>query len=224
MPDLHSMHPVYPAALFLILTVDRLFNSFEKAVIHSNAFDSGIFLAIGSLFYLNLIFFFPVLWFAFIIIRQKVNWREYVLSTIGFLLPWLAALTYFLIAGKEDELIYSLQMNFTSHQIFVRENLPTQIFGGYLILLTLLGSFFLLLQYDDKRISSRRFFKVFFWIFLVSIVLIAANPAVSQEIIVITAIPLTYLISNYFIFMKRQIWGEILLYLLSAAVIYFQFV
>lgn len=224
MPDLHAMHPVYPATLFLVLAIDRIFNSFDKEIIHSNAFDAGIFLAIGSLFYLNLVFFFPLLWFGFIIIKPKVNWREYILTTIGFVLPWLGALIYYLIAGRQDELWNTLQMNFTSPQIFLRENLPIQIYVGYLVLLTLLGSIFLLSQYDDRRISSRKFFKVFFWIFLISIVLIAANPAVSQEIIIILAFPLTFLISNFFIFMKRQVWGEIFLYLLTAGVIYLQFV
>lgn len=224
MPDLHAMHPVYPATLFLVLAIDRIFNSFDKEIIHSNAFDAGIFLAIGSLFYLHLVFFFPLLWFGFIIIKPKVNWREYILTTIGFVLPWLGALIYYLIAGRQDELWTTLQMNFTSPQIFLRENLPIQIYVGYLVLLTLLGSIFLLSQYDDRRISSRKFFKVFFWIFLISIVLIAANPAVSQEIIIILAFPLTFLISNFFIFMKRQVWGEVFLYLLTAGVIYLQFV
>ena len=223
-PDLHAMHPVYLATLFLVLSIDRIFNSYDKEIIHSNAFDAGIFLAIGSLFYLNLIFFFPLLWFGFIILKQKVNWREYILTTIGFVLPWLAALTYYLIVDRQDELWYILQMNLTSHQIFLRENLPIQIFIGFLVLLTLMGSLFFLSQYDGKRISSRKFFKVFFWIFLISIILIAANPAVSQEIIIILALPLTYLISNYFILMKRQFWGEVFLYILVAGVLYLQFV
>jgi hypothetical protein len=224
MPDLHAMHPVYLATLFLVLTIDRIFNSYDKEVIHSNAFDAGIFLAIGSLFYLNLVFFFPLLWFGFIILKPKVNWREFVLTTIGFALPWLVALTFYMATGKQDELWQTLQMNFTSHNSFLKNNLPLQIYIGYLVLLTLLGSIFLLSQYADKRISSRKFFKVFFWIFLISVILIVANPSVSQEIMIILTLPLTYLISNYFIFMKRQLWGEVFMYLLAAAIIYLQFV
>lgn len=224
MPELHAMHPVYPATLFLVLAIDRIFDSFEKEVIHSNAFDAGIFLAIGSLFYLNLVCFFPILWFGFIIIKPKVNWREFVLSTIGFALPLLAGFAYYMVADKQDELMHTLQSNFTSPQLFLRGNLPLQIYMGYLLLLTLLGSFFLLSQYDDKRISSRKFFKVFFWVFLISVVLIAIHHAVSEEIVILMALPLTYLISNYFIFMKRQVWGEVFIYLLAAAVIYLQFV
>jgi hypothetical protein len=224
MHELHAMHPVYPAALFLILAIDRIFNAYDKEQIHSNAFDSGIFLAIGSLFYLNLIFFFPILWIGFVILKPKVNWREYVLTTIGFILPWLAALAFYLATGRRDELVQTLESNITFHQIFIRNNLPIQVFGCFLSLLTLLGSFSLLQQFDGKKISSRRFFKTFFWIFLIPVILIIANPAVSQEIIILMAIPLTYLISNYLIFMKRQVWGEVFLYVLAAGVIYLQFI
>ena len=224
MPELHAMHPVYPATLFLLLAIDRIFDAYDKEKIHSNAFDAGIFLAIGSLFYLNLVFFFPLLWFGFIILKPKVNWREYVLTTIGFVLPLLAGFSYYLITGQQDELMHTLQVNFSSHQLFLMEDFPVQIYLGYLFLLTLLGSYFILSQYDDKRISSRKFFKIFFWVFLISILLIAANRAISEEIILLLALPLTYLISNFFIFMKRQFWGEVLMYLLAGMVIYLQFV
>lgn len=223
-PEMHAMHPIYPATLFLIITVDRIFDSYEKEKIHSNAFDAGIFLAIGSLFYLNLIFFFPLLWLGFIVLKQKVNWREYVLTTMGFVLPWVVALIYYLSTGRTDELLQTLEANLISRQIFLREGLSVQIYFGFLFFLTILGSFFLLAQYDEKKISSRRYFKVFFWIFFISVVLILASPAVSQEIIILLAIPLTYLISNYLLFLKRQFWGEVFLYILTGGVIYLQFV
>ena len=222
--ELHAMHPIYPAVLFLILTVDRIFNAYDKEVIHSNAFEAGIFLAIGSLFYLNLVFFFPFLWIGFLIIKPKVNWREYILSTLGFILPWLAALAFYAATGQSEELIGVLKENVSPHQSFLTGNLPIQIYFGFLGFLTLLASFLILSQYDGKKISSRKYFKAFFWIFLMSCILIIANPAVSQDIIFLLAIPLTYLISNYLVYMKRPIWGEIYLTILIAGVIYLQFI
>ena len=149
--ELHAMHPVYPAALFLILTVDRIFNAYDKEVIHSNAFEAGIFLAIGSLFYLNLVFFFPFLWIGFIILKPKVNWREYVLSTLGFVFPWLVALVYYGATGQTDELMVTLKANISLQTSFLRGNLPVQIYMGFLIFLTLLASVLLLSQYDGKK-------------------------------------------------------------------------
>ncbi len=222
--ELHAMHPVYFAALFLILAIDRIFASYEKDIIHSNAFESGIFLAIGSLFYLNLVFFFPILWIGFIIIKPKVNWREFILSLLGFVLPWAAAFMFYAATGQIDALFRILTANITYHQVFLKGNLPIQIYIGYLLFVTFLASIFIVGQYDEKKISSRKYFKTFFWIFLIAAILVFANPAVSQEIILLMAIPLTYLISNYLIFMKRQIWGEVFLYMLVAGVVYLQFV
>ena len=222
--ELHAMHPVYPAALFLILTVDRIFNAYDKEVIHSNAFEAGIFLAIGSLFYLNLVFFFPFLWIGFIIIKPKVNWREFVLTTLGFIFPWLVALAYYAASNQTDELMITLKANISLHQSFLKGNLPIQIYLGFLGFLTMLASFLILSQYDGKKISSRKYFKAFFWIFLISVILIVANPAASQDIVILLGIPLTYLISNYLIYMKRPVWGEIYLYILVAGVIYLQFI
>ena len=222
-PDMRDMHPVYLAALFLILAFDRIFSTYDKESIHSNSFDSGVLLALGSLFYFNLVFFFPVLWFGLIIVRPNVNWREYILTTLGFILPWGAATAYYMVSGSTDELVQTVKSNFVSHQFFLKDNLPMQIYSGFIGLITLLGSFFLLTQYDGKKISSRRYFKTFFWIFLVSVILVIASPAVSEEIIIIMAIPLTYLISNYLIFMKRQTLGEVFLYVLTAGVIALQF-
>jgi len=224
MHELHAMHPIYPAALFLILATDRIFASYDKEIIHSNAFDSGIYLALGSLFCFNLAFIFPFLWIGFIVLKPKVNWREYVLTTLGFILPWIGAFAYFLASNGVDEFYQTIQANIGFRQVFLRGNLPMQIYIGYLVVLILVSSFFLLGQYDGKKISSRKYFKAFFWIFFFAVVLLFAVPAVSQEIIIIQAIPLTYLISNYLIFMRRQVWGEIFLYILLAGVIYLQFI
>lgn len=222
--ELHSMHPVYPAALFLILTIDRIFNSYDKEVIHSNAFDAGILLAVGSLFYFNLVFFFPFLWIGFIILKPQVNWREYILSTLGFVLPWLAALAYYGATGQSDELMAILKSNISLHGSLLKGNLAVQIYLGFLALMILLSSISLLSQYDFKKISARKYFKAFFWVFLISCILLVANPGVSQDIIILLAIPVSYLVSNYLIHMKRPIWGEIFLYILLAGVIYLQFV
>ena len=221
---LHTMHPIYPATLFLILTIDRIFDSYDKEVVHSNAFEAGLFLAVGSLFYFNLVFFFPLLWLGFIILKPKVNWREYILTTMGFIFPWIAALAYYLGTGSNDEFVQLITSNFAMHQPFLVGNLPIQIYIGFLILFTFLSSIFLLTQYDEKKISSRKYFKTFFWIFLITLILTLANRAVSQEVVLIFAIPLTYLISNYLVFMRRPVWGEVFLYLFVAGVICLQFV
>ena len=81
----------------------------------------------------------------------------------------------------------------------------------------------LLKQYDSKKVSSRKYFSIFFTIFVLGMLSFAFIPVTSQEMLVIIAIPVTYLISNLFVFMKSRFWSEVLFILLLGIVIFMQF-
>ncbi len=221
--SLHTLHPVYFGLLFLLFAIRRIFQSYDKHVAHSNAFDAGFLIGIGSLFYLNLVFYFPMVWFGFMIIRKRNEWRNFVLPIFGFILPWVFAFSYYFLFDEIDLFKQSVEQNFLSQNNLLQSNISLLIYLGFLIVLTLLSSFFLARQYDEKKISTRKFFQIFLITFIISIIVLIAVPSVSQEILVIMALPLSCLISNYLIFMKRQFWANVLLYIFIALVIYLQF-
>lgn len=97
------------------------------------------------------------------------------------------------------------------------------IYLGVLLLYTLMGTVDILKQYDKKKISSRKYFTAFFWIFLFAMIGYIFVPAASQEMLVIIAIPVTFLIGNLFVFMKKRFWGELLFAVLLVIVIFMQF-
>ncbi|WP_163715811.1 DUF6427 family protein [Mangrovibacterium lignilyticum] len=221
---MHSLHPVYFGALFLLLAINRIFGAYENKKANSNAFDSGFFIGLGSLFYFHLIFFFPIVWIGFILIRKNPEWRNFVLPLIGICIPWLYGFSYYFMTDTLPELGHTIQQNFLTSNQFLQGNINFQVYLGLLVFLTLLGSFFLLAQIDEKKVSSRKYFQIFFLIFLFAGIILLLVPAVSQEILVIMAIPLTFLFSNYLIFMRMQFWGNLFVYILIAMVIYMQFV
>jgi hypothetical protein len=223
MLSLHTFHPVYFGLLFLMLSVERIFISYDIEKFHGGAFESGFFIGVGSLFYLNLIFFFPIIWIGLLLIRKRPEWRNYVLPVLGVFVPWLFAWSYYFLDGQQEAFIEIISVNFVTENNLLRENIPLQVYLGFLTALTLLGSIFLLGQYDEKKISTRKYFQVFFLIFAIAFVLLIVVPAVSQEILVLMALPLTFLISNFLIYMKRQFWSNLIMYLFIAMVIYLQF-
>ena len=220
---MHAFHPVYFALLFLMLSVDRIFQSYELQKFHESAFEAGLFIGIGSLFYMSLIFYFPIIWIGFSLIKKRPEWRNFVLPVLGLLVPWLFAWSYYFLTNQIPVFLQTISINISFDNHFLRGNIPLQIYLGFLTLITLLGSVFLLNQYDEKKISTRKYFQIFFLIFLISFALLFAVPAVSQEILILMSLPLTYLISNYLIFLKRQFWSNLLMYLFIALVIYLQF-
>ncbi len=221
---LHTLHPVYFALLFLLLCVDRIFQSYEMEKFHASAFEAGFFIGLGSLFYLNLIFFFPITWIGFLLINKRTQWRNFVLPVLGFMVPWLFTWSYYFLSDQITVFVDTIIMNFDTDNQFFSGNRALQIYLAYLMFISLLGSLFLLNQYDEKKISTRKNFQVFFLIFFTAFILLLFVPAVSQEIVIIMSLPLTYLISNYLIFMKRKVWGNLFIYLFIALIIYMQFV
>ncbi|MCY1721817.1 DUF6427 family protein [Prolixibacteraceae bacterium Z1-6] len=221
--DLHTLHPVYFGALFVLFAIDRLFGMFEKSRPYSIVFDVGFLISVASLFYFNLVLLFPAFLFSIAVLSREKKWREFVIYIFGFLLPFVFALSY---AFWTDNLLESIDM-FASNIInpvnHLAANYTLQAYLGVLVFFTVVGSIDILNQYDKKKISSRKYFSAFFWIFLFSLISFIFIPAASQEMLVITAIPVTFLIANFFVFMKKKFWGELLFTLLVASVIFMQF-
>jgi hypothetical protein len=221
--SLHTLHPVYFGAFFLLLCIDRIFNVAENEKEDPNSFDPGFYLSLGSLFYLNLIFYLPVIWVAFFLLRKTREWRDFALLLVGMALPWLFAFTWYFMTDSVDELQAVIIQNLVTSNQFFQESVTFQIYLAFLTFTTLWCSFFLIGQYDAKKSSTRKYFKIFFVIFLISMMLFFLVPAVSREILVIMAIPLTFLFSNYLIGIRSRFLGNLFILTFIGLVIYMQF-
>jgi hypothetical protein len=221
--SLHALHPVYFGAFFLLVCIDKLFNVTENEKANPNSFDPGFYLSVGSLFYLNLIFYLPVVWVAFFLLRKKREWRDFAMSLVGMVLPWLFTFSWYFLTDSLEELQTVISQNWSTSNLFFQGRVTFQIYLAFLTITTLWCSFFLIGQYDAKKSSTRKYFKIFFVIFVISIILFFLIPAASQEILVIMAVPLTFLFSNYLISMKSQSLGNLFILIFLGLIIYMQF-
>lgn len=220
---MHTLHPVYFGAVFLLVAIFRLFSTFDQIKPYSAAFDSGFFLGIASLFYFNLFILFPAILLGIGILSRETRWREFIIATTGFLLPFVFAFGYAFFSDRMLELLKTFELNIISPNNYFKPNLPMQIYAGYLALLTFLGSIKVIQQYDTKKVSTRRFLMVFFWLFVCSVFSFIFVPATSQEMLVISTIPVTFLTANFFVFLKSRFWRELLFAILLLIVVALQF-
>ncbi|MCG6190218.1 DUF6427 family protein [Maribellus maritimus] len=216
--DIHTLHPVYFAAIFLLLAIYRLFSAFDVQRPYSAAFDSGFFLGVGALFYFDIILLFPAFLAGTAILSRESNWRNFTINIIGLLMPFFFALSYGVFTEQVMELLKTFEQNIISVNNHFKMNLYLQFFLAFLILFTVLGSAKLIQQYDTKKVSSRKYFNVLLLIFLFSLAGFILVPPVSQEMLVILAIPICFLVTNFFVFLKSRFWGELLIYLLIGIV------
>jgi hypothetical protein len=220
----HTFHPVFPAILFLLLAIYRLFRAFDQRKAYSQIFDAAFLLGLGSLFYINVIVLLPAFIAGGKILGRETRWRELAVIIIGFIIPWLFVFSGFFLTDNLPGLISILKLNFTTGNHQITQNIPQLIFLGLLGLLTLAGSYLIMVQYDEKKVSIRQFFLVFFLMFLSVAAAVVFLPSASAEALLIAAVPVTFLLNNMLLSFRKLIWGELVLYLLAGFSIGLQFI
>lgn len=219
---MHTLHPVLLSAIFLVLGIYNLFSIFNHPNPLSGIFNSGFLLAVGSLFYFNLVAILPAFLFSIPILRREINWREYVVLLIGFAVPVIFAVSFMFYTDRiETLLVVSKQNIFTAVNHF-KGDYFLYAYLAFLVVLTIFGSFKLLQQYDSRKVSSRKYYAVFLMIFSFSVLSFVLVPATSQEMLIISTIPVTFLVSNFFVSIESKLWGESLFSILLFAVAFMQ--
>lgn len=221
--DLQVMHPVYFAAFFLVFALYRLFKAFDEISPYSPVFDAGFFLGTAALFYTNTIVLFPAFLASVGILSRETKWREFVVLSIGFFLPFVFAGSYAFVSDQFTDFLHIFELNLTTPVNRLKLNFFGLIYPGFLLILFFLGTIKILQQYDTKKVSSRKFYIVFFLVFLSAVLSVFLVPAASAEVFVLCAVPLTFLLSNFFIFLKGRFWGEFWFTLLFILVVTLQF-
>ncbi len=221
---IHALHPVYFGAVFFLIALYRLLDAFDKPQPYSAAFDTGFFIGVSALFYINVVVLFPAFLIGIGILSRETKWREFLIMIIGILLPFVFAISYAYLTDAVSEFAVILKSNIVTPNNHYSHNIKLLIYSAFLLMLTVLGSVKMIKDYDTKKVSTRKFFIVFFLIFLCSVAGLIFIPAVSQEMLLITVIPVTFLISNFFVFMKSRFWSEFLFLLLFVVVVALQII
>jgi len=221
--DLHTLHPVYFGVVFLLLAIYQFFGIFDQSKAYALLFNVGFFLGLGSLFYFNLFIVVPAFLIGIPVLRKGTGWREYLVLILGFALPFVFTFSYYFYTDRLNELLTILEQNIAIPIGHLKNNIAIQIYLGALVFITLIASIDIARHYDTKKVSSRKFFTVFFFIFLTAMISYVFIPATSQEMLIVAGVPVTFLLSNFLVFLKSRFWGELFFTLLLLLVVALQF-
>ena len=220
---LHTIHPVYFGIFFLLLSLNRIFSACTKdSGGLSCAFDAGFYIGVGSLFYFPLIFYFFVVWAGLFKIHGQLHGRYFMLSLIGTFFPWLMVFSYYFFTDTQEVLNHIIYNSVYASASYPGIEINYYIYIGFLLLLTIVSGFSLLSHINSQKVVTRKYYGILFWILIVSIALFLLIPSVSVEILVIMAIPLSFLFSNFMISIKKEIFGDIILLLFLGQIVWLQ--
>lgn len=211
--NVHDYYSILPASLLFVFSLDKLLQTYKSDSLSYKIFDAGFILGLSALFYFNMVFFIVFIWMALLILRP-FYWREWIFSILGLAIPFFITVSiYYLFNIKVPD--FNVETTSSLVQAFTDTKFSSlqYLFLGSIFLLVIVASQFLLRTIGTKKIFTRKTFNLFFTLFISSLFLFFLFRSVSSEIIGITAIPLTIVISNYFLQARSSIWMDVFFYI-----------
>jgi len=216
--DLQSLNPVIISSVFLLIAIERLIDSYRNTNISFSSFDAGLLIGTGALFYLNLGFFLLLVWIGLLILRP-VNWREWVVPILGFCTPgFFTAVIYYLLYGDLFLFIGIIQDNLVPFEYDITQY--HFYFLGYLALIVAFASFHIIRNRITIKIRSGKIFLILWWLFFISAIAFFFVPWASFEMIVFAFVPLSFLLTNYFLNIRVKWFGELSFFLFVGGLIF----
>jgi len=209
-PQQQFMNPVLPASIFLMIALIQIMKAYRKQGTAFNFFDAGMLISLGSLFYINILWFGLLLIIGIALLRTG-NIKEIAISILGLLTPYILTTGIYYVLGK-DLGVFFTDINYnlfgkTPGYSFSRITIIVLILAGMIILVSIA---FLLIKMSSKKIKSRKTFYLLLWTLFISLLLYFFLPSVSVEMIWIAGIPASYLLAHYFVFARGKIIPEII--------------
>lgn len=184
------------ATVFMLFAVDRIFSSYDKPSAITNAFDAALFVGLSSFFLLQSIFFVFLVPVGLLILRGRSSWNECVAALIGGFLPWVIMTLVLLLFNIEGFFPNIIGQLIDIRYNYLPQNPYVIVFLAFYFILIIISSIYMLNCYQVLKIGSRRYYKLFLYLFVFGFLLIVYN-SISYGIIGLTAIPLSFLFTKY---------------------------
>ncbi|MBA3706984.1 MAG: hypothetical protein H0W84_14105 [Bacteroidetes bacterium] len=216
-----SMLTLYPplfANLFLLFALNTLLSSYRKDVAFSQVFDAGILVSIASLFYFPSIIFLPVLGIGLLILRPFI-WREWVISFIGVIVPYLFIITYYFYNDTLNYLWYD-KFFFPILEKKSGLNFPKAFYLmlgiSSLIILFSFGKVLGTLNAGAQK--TKKGILLLIWLFIFSCLSVFIAPEITTKYFAPMLIPASVFCAYYFVNIKKRWWAELLFLLLIVSI------
>ncbi len=213
------LHPLVIAHIPLLLMLLFFLSTYRKDGALSLVFDGAFLLALASLFYLPLLFFFPVAFIALIIFRT-FSLREWILILIGLILPYFLAFSLLWIANTGADFWVSKW-----EQAFVSLHAPVFKRGSFLIntmviILLLLATIHSFMHGFGNKVKTKKGKYLLWWMLFIGLLLtfvISESPVFTGTLIII---PASVFIGDYTGKIKKTGIADFLLLLFITAFVF----
>jgi len=218
--ELHALLPVHLATLFVLIAIYFIFDTYHNTEEITYTFNASFFLAIASLFYLPVVSLFPIVWISIFVLQKSDNWRLLIVPVLGFGVPWLFMWAYSFMTDLSSTLLKEIvTMLWTFHNSYLFDPyflVPTAV----VTFLAMLGSFSVIALYHRMKVSTRKYFVIFYWMLGLVVASALGLITIGVEIVALSTIPVAYFITHYLHSDPVSIWKEVLMWVYLGTMIF----
>jgi hypothetical protein len=222
LPEARQMSPALVGSVLYLMCFAILFEVHDKEPDTFSVFIASVFLVLGSMFYLKLIWFIPLMW-ASLRTMRPVTWREMFYPVVAYMILALFFFTWYWGVMGDGELfrrVVAENMAFSGG--FKAYHFSVYILYGYLLLLVLVASVYMVNHFQTRKSVLQSIYQVMFYMFVLGLLFLVFVARFDPSSLVFVAFPVSFVLSNYF-HRKRNPWThEVALWILLGMVVYVQ--
>ncbi len=206
-----GLNPILLSTLLITLALHNILTIYSIEDAYDNVFNSGFLVGLASSFYFPVIFFFFFIWITFVVFRL-MKWREWVISFLGFITPYLFIWTWFFWNDKLNLVFLSYRDYFSSISFFNFQSdtkWATLLILGFIGILTLMAVFKVIGRVNENTIHIRKKIWALLWFSVIALILFFISPGVEYFSLGILNLSVVVFIAMAFSNIKRLFWYEI---------------
>jgi hypothetical protein len=222
LPQAREVSPALIGSLFYLLCLAILFEAQESPPDTLILFSASLILVLGSMFCLKLIWFIPLIWVSLWTLRQ-VTWRELLYPVTAYALLMLFLFTWFWgVKGNGAGFAALLSDNLKFTGALESYHFSVYLYYGYMLLLVVIASAYMVTRFQTMKTMAQKIYQVMFYMFLAGILFFIFIARFDPSCLVYIAIPVTFVLSNFFHRRKSHWIHEGVLWILAGLAVYVQ--
>ncbi len=224
--DFHYLHPVYLSGILLSILIFKLFLLVETENVESTLFQIGIFYSFSLIIYVQSIVLLPFLAISILLIKCIEAWRSIVVFLLGLLLPFIFIFsTYYLFdIDFSNNIIEScnLKIDVTQKLKDLHINFSLALYLIFILTIMLISTSKIIHQFPRKKIVYRNYYSIFFLSFISPILGYFFVPCITKDILLLSIIPMNFIIANFLYYNKNQNVNSAILIVLFLLALFIQ--
>jgi len=204
-PSVTTLLPSHFANIFIILALNRIFDSYKKEVVLYHYFDAALLLSIGGIFYFYTWLLFPFLLLS-ISLLKAIRLKEFLISITGFITPIVFYIGFYYAFSSDFLTLATIKSKST---FWLDTHLHNLYFMAVLTFFIGTGTVYVLRKYTEFSLSQKAFFRILFLLFVTGIFSVSFINFSIPDLTITISVPISILLSFMFNNIKSKLLSEI---------------